>query len=123
MTGCPELFGTGELVLRRLNRQSYIRYSPQIAPLGYRTEDPEWRKHIKPGDLLDLYDTEGSWLLGTALDVKKEGECVVEVRVGYRVYCEDGSKADVSGRKFEGWREGYDERLLSYSLRVQRYYW
>lgn len=46
----------------------------------------------------------------------------MEIRVGYRTYQEDGSKVDLAGRHFEGWRENYDEWLLAYSLRVQRYF-
>ena len=77
---------------------------------------------IKKGDLLDIYDTQGCWVIATVLAVNEAEDRPREVQVGYRVYCENGAKTDVAGHKFEGWSESFDEDIPVSSLRVQKAY-
>ena len=91
----------------------------KIAPHRSRTGDWEWRGHIKAEDQIDIFDTQGYWFLGTALETRTEN-AVREIRVGYRIYSTDGTKKDKTGRLHEGWSEQYDEWIPAYSMRLQR---
>lgn len=62
------------------------------------------------------------WLLGTVLSVHKlEEKEFPELKVGFRVYCEKGSKQDKDGKYYEGWSETYDELIPANSVRIQKY--
>jgi len=104
-------------------RKSFSRNSLNIAPLGFRTGDMEWRNKLKEGDQIDTIDQDLKWYRGTVLQTKKfqaKNKELLDVRVGFRVYVENGMKEDNKHRKYEGWSELYDEWLLSSSLRIQK---
>ncbi len=102
-------------------RRTYKKSSDLLAPTGFRTPSWTWRAELKQNDLADIYDTQGCWVIGTILAVRESEPGRREVHVGYRVYCEAGSKADATGRKFEGWSESFDEDIFVNSLRIQPY--
>lgn len=97
------------------------RNTNKIAPAGTFTKDWLWRDDLKVGSVVDIFDTQGKWFLGTVLDVRQSLKIpkMNEVYVGYRVYTEKGSKADSNRKRYEGWSENYDEWISSYSIRLQ----
>ena len=90
--------------------------------MGTRVSNIEWKKDIKKGDLIDINDTEGKWLLGTVLSAHYlEEKGFPELKVGYRVYREKGAKKDPEEKYYDGWSENYDELLPANSPRIQLY--
>ena len=100
-----------------------MKSSSSIAPLGTRTNGTAWRRELKVGDLIDVCDVQGSWILATIVSIKtgqKKEDDWKELHVGYRVYSESGSKMDSAGKHFEGWSDAFDEDVPAFSLRVQK---
>lgn len=98
----------------------YARGGPRICPLGSRTAGWEWRSQLKPGDTIDVLDTQTKWFLGTVLDTKVE-DGVKQVKACFRVYVPDGSKFDDDERAYEGWSSSYDAWFFAHSIKIQPY--
>lgn len=76
---------------------------------------------LKSGDLLDCCDSYGSWYAGTVVTAREAHNGGKVVRVGFRVYCEDGEKYDSKG-KYYGLAETFDEDNIDVtSPRIQKY--
>ena len=60
-----------------------------IAPIGTRSKDFEWRESLQKGDLIDCYDTASVWYRSTILARKElnlgEGK-MIQVHVAFRIY-------------------------------------
>ncbi len=104
--------------------------SDEIAPMGTKSEDYEWKTALKIGDNVDVVDPLGTWYNSTVLALTEDVEAATTstpekkypvILVGYRVYCADGKKVDEEGRKFAGWSSKYDERIALYSPRIAKY--
>eukprot|EP00826_Nyctotherus_ovalis_P045331 TRINITY_DN5006_c0_g1_i2.p3 TRINITY_DN5006_c0_g1~~TRINITY_DN5006_c0_g1_i2.p3 ORF type:complete len:101 (-),score=17.30 TRINITY_DN5006_c0_g1_i2:91-393(-) len=93
--------------------------SSEIAPLGTRTGDWTWRERLGVDDVVDVFDTQGKWYLGTILEVTPTETKANKLKVGFRVYLAEGTKSDSKG-KYEGWSSTYDAYLSAYSIRIQR---
>jgi hypothetical protein len=46
--------------------------SIEIAPLGTKCKDFDWRMNLKEGDTVDCCDNFGSWHSGTVVKTKKK---------------------------------------------------
>lgn len=64
--------------------------SVELAPVGVRSLDYEWRMALKIGDLVDCCEMEGSWYLSTITKLKEGPNSSIIVKIGLRVYSEDG---------------------------------
>jgi len=94
--------------------------SIELAPIGTRSTDFEWRLGLKVGDLVDCCEHEGNWYVSTITKIKEGSNGGKLVRVGLRVYCEDGEKYDSKGR-YNGNPETFDlENIDVTSPRIQR---
>lgn len=81
--------------------------SVEIAPIKTRSKDFDWRMELKAGDTVDCCDGYGSWYSGTVVNVREAHNGGRVVRVGFRVYAEDGEKYDTKGR-YNGLADNYD---------------
>ena len=43
------------------------------------------------------------------------------LKIGFRIYTEDGDKVDSDKRSFIGWSEAMDENFPAYSPRIQKF--
>ena len=107
-----------------------------VIPIGTATRDWDWRRNLKPYDVIDCYDR-GSWYPSTVLDVQQEesnGGTVPYYRIGFRLYVDmfsdwkkyadcwhngDTIRTDSRGRKIIGDVEQMDETIAHYSKRIQ----
>ncbi len=100
---------------------SILSGEAEIAPLGTRAIDFEWREGLQKGDEIDCFDTANVWYRSTILERREnslqEGK-VIQVYVAFRVYTEKGIKTDADGRKYMGWHSKYDEWMSVHSPRI-----
>ena len=107
-----------------------------VLPVGTATKDWEWRRNLKPYDVIDCYDR-GTWYPSTILDVQQEESnegTVPYYRIGFRLYVEmfsdwkkyvdcwnngDYIRTDSRGQKIIGDAEQMDETIAHYSKRIQ----
>ena len=96
--------------------------SAEIAPIGTRCLDFDWRENLKEGDIVDCYDTANVWYRSTILKkITKEtslGNVKKHVMVAFRIYVENGPKTDNDGRKYMGWHSKYDEEMSVHNPRI-----
>ena len=69
--------------------------------------------NLQVNDIIDCCDTTEVWYTSTILarrliPSKKHNKSYLEVKVGYRTYCENGEKIDEYGERFSGWSSKYD---------------
>jgi len=102
------------------NRAKFSKSSLRIAPRGFRTADWGWRAALKSEDLVDIFDTQGHWFLGTVMKIQTNKDGFKEAVVAYRVYFPEGTKKDKNNKSHEGWSEQYDEPILLNSIRLQK---
>lgn len=84
----------------------------------------EWRGELKVGDLIDACDLTKVWYSSTIIDKEIRSfndKDVIFLRIGFRIYDENGNKIDLNRNKFFGWSESFDEWLPAYNPRVQKY--
>lgn len=98
------------------------RWSIEIAPFESKTKELfEWKKSVSVNMTVDAHD-KTVWNKSTILDIKEQmvaPERTAKLAlIGYRVYCENGSKNDDKGT-FEGWSNRFDEWISIYSPRIQ----
>jgi len=98
----------------------YEREGTKICPLGSRTKGWEWRSALKPGDIIDVLDTQAKWFLGTVLEAKVENG-IKKILACFRVYLPNGSKSDKEGKAYEGWSDSYDAWFPAHSIKIQPY--
>ena len=119
-----------------------------IYPAGEKTVDWEWRTNLQKYDVIDCFDR-SKWYPSTILKVEKEevnGIQKVNYRIGFRLYPEhfknledetdtydkhldfwkesyfsDNQEKDSEGEKFFGDRENFDETIIHYSKRIQKF--
>ena len=84
-------------------------------PYGSMTDDHDWRKEIKQGDEIDFLDNSKTWYLTTVLGRDKD-----IVKIGLRVYRENGNSIDEEGKKFFGWSSKFDVECSVYCGRIQK---
>ena len=122
--------------------------SLNIYPAGVKTKDWEWRTNLQKYDVIDCFDR-SKWYPATILNVNKEevnGIKKVNYRVGFRIYPDhfknledendtydkhldfwkDGYSSDTKGLDSEketyfGDRENFDETIIHYSKRIQKF--
>lgn len=100
------------------------RWSVEIAQYESKTKEAfEWKASIKANDCIDAKDNT-VWNKSTILEITDQviapGRTVKMATVGFRVYCQGGSKSDEKGT-FEGWSNRFDEKISIYSPRIQPY--
>lgn len=75
---------------------------------------------LKVGDLVDCCEHENNWYVSTIVKVKDGNNGGKLVRVGLRVYCEDGEKYDGKGR-YNGNADNFDmDNIDVTSPRIQQ---
>ena len=107
-----------------------------VLPVGTATKDWDWRRNLKPYDVIDCYDR-GSWYPSTIIDVQEEESnegTVPYYRIGFRLYVEmfsdwkkyvdcwnngDSIRTDKRGQRIIGDAEQMDETIAHYSKRIQ----
>ncbi|KAL4448730.1 hypothetical protein ABPG74_012819 [Tetrahymena malaccensis] len=104
----------------------FTKSSYQIASLGSKSLDFEWREQLKVGDEVDFVDTYNIWRNATILDIKEvelnNGTTVKSVLVGLRIYREDGNRFDEQkGKSYFGYDKQLDEWVSPHSTRLQRF--
>mmetsp|Transcript_23130 Transcript_23130/g.22600 ORF Transcript_23130/g.22600 Transcript_23130/m.22600 type:complete len:87 (-) Transcript_23130:746-1006(-) len=85
------------------------------------SEDEAWREQLNPGELFDAMDSTKVWYTSTVLEkeIRKYGETEIPfIKVGFRMYIQEGNKIDQNGKKFFGWSDSFDEWMPLYSARV-----
>ena len=107
--------------------KDYDRFSLDIAEFESYTKDIyAWRSTLNENVMhlhVDGHD-KIKWEQATIFYVQENTDGprpYLEAHVGFRIYNENGKKADAQGRKFDGWSEKYDETIPIYSPRVQQY--
>ena len=119
-----------------------------IYPAGVKTVDWDWRLNLKKYDVIDCYDR-NKWYPSTIINVtetKINGYRQVKYRVGFRLYPEhfennedendtydkhldiwkqayfnDSPEIDSEGEKYFGDKENFDEIIIYYSKRIQKF--
>jgi len=116
---------SGLIIFRYLNK---ISNANQIAPYQSRCKDFEWRVNLKPNDEIDVCNNSSRWCSATVLETKQSEEendypakevligrlikpSPFYMRIGYRVYDEEGDREDLEGRSYFGYPRQYDEWL------------
>ncbi|EAS02785.2 ubiquitin carboxy-terminal hydrolase (macronuclear) [Tetrahymena thermophila SB210] len=104
----------------------FTKSSYQIAPLGTKSLDFEWREQLKVGDEVDFVDSYNIWRNATILEIKEvevnNGTIVKSVLVGLRIYREDGNRLDEqNGKSYFGYDKQLDEWVSPHSGRLQRF--
>ena len=119
-----------------------------IYPAGEKTVDWEWRINLKKYDVIDCFDR-CKWFPATILEVNKENLNGIEkvfYRIGFRLYPEhfknledendtyekhldfwkngyfpESEELDSNKEKFFGDKENFDETIIHYSKRIQKF--
>ena len=100
------------------------RWSVEIAQFETKTKESfEWKATLKANDQVDAKDNT-VWNKSTILEINDvtvaPGRIVKMATIGFRVYCEGGTKSDERGQ-FEGWSNRFDEKVSIFSPRIQPY--
>ncbi len=99
---------------------TYPLDSPQIAPLGTRAEDAQWRLQLKKGDEVDAMDRCQSWYTATVVAPETRTEFAMPMhQIGFRQYHAEGDKEDEMGTYF-GFSKQLDEHIGAFTVRLQR---
>ena len=122
--------------------------SINIFPAGEKTTDWEWRTNLKKWDVIDCFDR-NKWYPATIMNVIDEeinGYKKVKYKIGFRLYTEhfknledendtfekhldiwrmggysETPDTDNENEKFFGDKENYDEIIVHYSKRIQKF--
>lgn len=97
------------------------RTSNEIGPYRKHSSGDMWRENLKPGDLVDCFDSSNFWYNSTVLDrrvvINTNETQTVEVYIGFRVYSMCGEKNDEKGQ-YRGWSNKYDDWISIRSPRI-----
>lgn len=107
----------GHTYLKVELEDGYVETVPlgwKIAPAGSRCCDWEWRKKLKPKDLVDACDSIGVWITSTVLSIDEEK---MKVEIGFRV---DSPMTMDSLELYVGWSSKYDTTMSIFDPRLQR---
>ncbi|KAL4498387.1 hypothetical protein ABPG72_013193 [Tetrahymena utriculariae] len=104
----------------------FTKSSYQIASLGSKSLDFEWREQLKVGDEVDFVDSYNIWRNATILEQKEveinNGTTIKSVLIGLRIYREDGNRFDEQqGKSYFGYDKQLDEWVSPHSARLQRF--
>ena len=119
-----------------------------IYPAGEKTVDYDWRINLKKYDVIDCYDR-SKWYPSTIMNVLEEeinGYKVVKYKIGFRIYPEhfknNEDESDTYDKHLDIWKQGYfseepeydserekffgdkenfDETIIYYSKRIQKF--
>ena len=90
----------------KFSQKDFVRNSVEIAPLGTKSLDFEWRMALKEGDTLDCCDNYGGWYSGTVAKVKKRDNGTL-IKVTFKIYDPTGEKYE-KGQTYFGLSDTYD---------------
>ena len=120
--------------------------SPNIQPLGTKTNDWDWRTNLKKYDLIDVYDRDKWWpatIYEVVEEINRYGIKRVKYKIGLRLYThhfnnpknpndsfsnyssfwEDNIvKLDENNEEFIGDNKDFDIELYHFSNRIQEFY-
>ena len=91
-----------------------------IAPYNTMSNSQNWRDKVQKGDRVDVFDKYDTWSTATVIwtDTREETEDSMRmIRVGFRIYCDDGDKSDSMGR-YSGYSDTLDEYIGVYTCRI-----
>jgi len=106
--------GRGEISSLPLN-------STHILPLKTLSLDYDWRESLKQGEEIDYLDSK-SWYRCTVMSVierKLDNEVYKYIKLGLRVYRDNGKCKDNNGRRYFGWSENFDKEVSVHDPRVR----
>lgn len=109
-----KFLGTGQISSLPLN-------TFQIVPFNFLSKDFDWRESIKEGEEIDYLDSK-SWYRSTVIRVferNNENEYYKYIKIGLRVYRENGKCRDNKGRRYFGWSENFDKEVSVHDPRVR----
>jgi hypothetical protein len=83
----------------------------------------EYKAALKIDDLIDAQDDTHNWRPSTVIGIYKtedDGKDIPMVRVGLRIYMENGPRTDARGA-YDGFGEKFDEHIPLYSPKITHY--
>ena len=106
--------GTGEIVNLPTNTN-------QILPLKIISQDFDWRETIRAGDEIDYLDSK-SWYRCTIVETsekQRDNKVYKYIRLGLRIYRDNGKCKDSRGKTYFGWSENFDKDVSVHDPRVR----
>ena len=100
------------------------QWSTDIAPLESFSTEGDWKLELKEGDTLDAYDKAKAWYPSTVLSLTEQstvtGRKFMNLDIAFRIYCDNGDKKDLDGKRYKGWSAKFDEIISANSPRIAK---